>query len=145
MDWSRIDWERALDTGLWGLINLLIPLCIIPIAASCAWLRRENIQWLKILRDGQLCFYSICIMAASGYDVRENWEKPYVSAMLWAIILLGGCAILFFGLIFADGDGTLGHQRRFDDTRVVHLSSFIAFASACTAWVAHAVIEGAYK
>jgi hypothetical protein len=84
-------------------------------------------------------------MAASGYEVKEHWLQPYISGMLGAIILVGGCAILYFGLIFADGDGTLGHQRRFDDSRVVFLSSFIAMASAIVTWVTHALAEGAYK
>src|SRR5947209_6444888 len=105
MEWSRIVWEKVFDTYLWVLINLIIPLCILPIAASCAWLRKDKIQWIKLLRDGQLCFYAIAIMSASGYEVKEHWLQPYIAGMLGVTIFVGGCAILYFGLIFADGDG----------------------------------------
>jgi hypothetical protein len=145
MDWSRIVWEKVFETRLWVIINLLTPLCIIPIAVSCAWLRKDKFKLMKILRDGQLCFYAIAITAASGYEVKEHWSQPYIAGMLGVVIGIGGLAILYFGLIFADGDGTVGHQRRFDDARVVFLSSFIATTSAFVAWVTHALVEGAYK
>lgn len=145
MDWSKIVWEKVFDTYLWVLINLMVPLCIIPIAASCSWLREERIQWMKILRDGQLCFYAIAILAAAGYEVKEHWSQPYVASMLIAIVPSGVCAILFFGLIFADGDGTVGHRPRFVDRRVVRLSSFVAMTSAIVAWITHALAEGALR
>jgi hypothetical protein len=91
------------------------------------------------------CFYAVVIMAASGYEIKEHWSQPYVSGMLWVIITVGFLAAMYFGLVFADGDGTVNHQRRFDDSRVVALSSFIAITSAFLAWATHALVEGAYK
>jgi hypothetical protein len=145
MDWSKIVWEKVFETRLWVFINLVLPLCVFPIAASCYWLKRQSIPWLKIVREGQLCFYAVAILAASGYEVQDNWSQPYVAAMTLPLFIAGAFAVLYFGLIFADGNGNVGHTKQFDDSRVVCISTFIAVTSVFVAWLTHAFVKGAYR
>lgn len=145
MDWSRIVWGKIFETRLWALINLALPVCIIPIAAVTYWFRNMTVPWMRIVREGQFCFYAVVILAASGYEIVAHWEQPHVAGMTPAIIFVGFWAVLFFGLIFADGDGTANHPRQFNDSKVANVSVIIAVTAAFLAWVAHAVTEGAYK
>jgi hypothetical protein len=63
-----------------------------------------------------------------------------------SLIIIGSfLAILFFGMLFADGDGTANSPRQYDDSRVVTVSLIIAGTAAFLAWITHAVADGAYK
>jgi hypothetical protein len=145
MDFPEIVWDKVFATRLWAFINLALPAFIIPIAAVPYWLRRRPIPWMKVVREGQLCFYAVVILAASGYEILTHWAQPYVAGMTYLIVLLGVWAVLIFGFIFADGDGTVELPRQFDDSRVVQASLPTAGLSAVVAWVTHALVEGILK
>jgi hypothetical protein len=55
MDWSRIDWVKVCETWLWVLINLALPLFIIPIAAMHYWLKK-----LRLIALSQVALYVVC-------------------------------------------------------------------------------------
>jgi hypothetical protein len=91
---------------------------------------------MRIVREGQLCFYAIVILAASGYEIVIHWTQQYVAGMIYTVVLLGVWAVLIFGFIFADGAEDL--SRQFDDSKVVKVSLWTAGSSAVVAWITHA-------
>jgi hypothetical protein len=145
MYFPEIVWNKVFATYLWVFINLALPAFIIPFAALPYWFKKRAIPWMRIVREGQLCFYAVLILAASGYEIMAHWAQPYVAGMTYPIVLLGFWAVLIFGFIFADGDGTRRFPRQFDDSRVVKASLPTAGLSAIVAWATHALVEGALK
>jgi hypothetical protein len=145
MDFPEIVWDKVFATRFWAFINLALPALIIPIAAVPYWLRKRAIPWMRIVREGQLCFYAVVILAASGYEIMMHWAQPYVAGMTYLTVLLGFWAVLIFGFIFADGDGTKDLPRQFDDARVVQASLPTAGLSVIVAWATHALVEGVLK
>jgi hypothetical protein len=79
MDFPEIVWDKVFATRLWAFINLALPAFIIPIAAVPYWLRRRPIPWMKVVREGQLCFYAVVILAAS--NIRRNLQTARASSL----------------------------------------------------------------
>jgi hypothetical protein len=56
-------------TFWWALPNLIVPLLAIPVVMVIQWMSRKRPSWQAVIEDGQVCFYSIAILASAWYDL----------------------------------------------------------------------------
>ena len=62
-------------TFWWALPNLIVPLLAIPVVMVIQWMSRKRPSWQAVIEDGQVCFYSIAILASAWYDLKELMRK----------------------------------------------------------------------
>ena len=78
-------------TFWWALPNLIVPLLAIPVVMVIQWMSRKRPSWQAVIEDGQVCFYSIAILASAWYDLKELMRKgEAIDAMDSWIFLVGG-------------------------------------------------------
>ena len=60
----------------WVLFNVTLPLLPVPLVWLIAWLTNKRRGLIAVLRDGQLCFYSTTLTAATIYDIAKVDRDP---------------------------------------------------------------------
>ena len=89
----------------WLLMNLAPPLLAIPIILGVlnalgllkTW--REGLY--ELLGDGQLCFYAIAVISASGYELFES-NRSAKGIVVFHVLILIGCATFFVLAVTVD-------------------------------------------
>jgi hypothetical protein len=95
MVWGNLFW--------WALPNLFVPLVTIPIAMWIQWLFSRPTSFAAVVQDGQVCFYSIALLAAAWYDVSElrSIGVPLSFLEIW-FLFIGAPALLAYGILASD-------------------------------------------
>ncbi|MHB8267453.1 hypothetical protein [Bradyrhizobium sp.] len=84
----------------WAIPNLLLPLATIWVAVIIQTLRSQTQDWKQVIKDGQLCFYAVGILAAAFYDLQQLQKSR--NEMLLVIYVMLGVSIIMYGIIATD-------------------------------------------
>jgi hypothetical protein len=122
----------------WALPNLLAPLLVIPAAMGIQWLFSRPVSFSSIIADGQVCFYSLTILTAAWYDIREL-HKGGQFVDTW-VILIGMLAILGYGILATDHLG----GKQVTQRRAATMSVVIGLASIALAFHVHTMVVAAH-
>jgi hypothetical protein len=126
-----------MTTFWWAIPNLVVPLLAIPVVVLIQWMSRKSPSWQAVVEDGQLCFYSIAILAAAWYDLKELTRKgEYVGGMDSWIFLVGLLATLAYGIMASDHIGAKTLSR----DRAAVVSVAVALASIGLALQVHSMV-----
>jgi hypothetical protein len=122
----------------WALPSLVAPLSAIPVAMGIQWLFSRPSSFASIIADGQFCFYSVTILAAAWYDIRElHMGGQFVD--IW-IILIGTLATLGYGILATDHLG----EKQVTKGRAATMSVVIGLASIALAFHVHTMVVVAH-
>lgn len=119
---------RVINTFWWAIPNLVVPLLAIPVVMGIQWLSMKRPSFQAIIEDGQVCFYSIAILAAAWYDLKEFSQTghPIGGLDTW-IFTIGVFATLGYGIMASDhvGAKTLSRSRAAVVSTVICLASIV--------------------
>jgi hypothetical protein len=124
-------------TFWWALPNLIVPLLAIPVVMVIQWMSRKRPSWQAVIEDGQVCFYSIAILASAWYDLKELMRKgEAIDGMDSWIFLVGVLATLAYGIMASDHMGAKTLSR----DRAAVVSVAVAVASIGLALQVHSMV-----
>jgi hypothetical protein len=128
------------NTFWWAVPNLFFPLLAIPIVMGIQWLSAKRPSFQAIIEDGQICFYSIAILAAAWYDLKEYAHSgKNIGEMDTWVVIVGGLATLGYGIMASDHVGAKTLSR----DRAAVASVIIGIASIALALQVHTMVAGA--
>ena len=112
----------------WAIPNLFLPLATILVAVIIQTLRKQPQDWKEVIKDGQLCFYAVAILAAAFYDLQQlKQARGEMQLVVWLVL---GVSIIMYGLVATDHQG----GQNFDKDMVARYSFAVgsaAFVIAC--------------
>ena len=116
----------------WLTYNCLLALAPVPMVAIYLWIRDAPVSLVKIVRDGQLFFYSASLSAAAVGDLLMPRHPLAVSPAGLALCVtgLGVCVFLstwFFGV--SSGAGSINDRKLASLSYTFTLGSTILVAS----------------
>jgi hypothetical protein len=53
----------------WSFYSIVLPLMAVPLTYFGSWVANRRTQFFRLIRDGQLCFYSTTILAVNLNDL----------------------------------------------------------------------------
>ena len=123
-----------INTFWWAIPNLVVPLLTIPIVMAIQWLFQKQPSFQAIIEDGQVCFYSIAILAGAWYDLKEFYTTSNTTGSLdtW-IFFVGALAMLGYGIMASDHVGAKTLSR----SRAALVSTVLGLASIAVAIQVH--------
>lgn len=122
------------NTLWWAIPNLIVPLLTIPIVMGIQWLFQKQPSFQAIIEDGQVCFYSIAVLAAAWYDLKSFYETSNTTGNLDTLIFfVGALATLGYGIMASDHVGAKTLSR----SRAAVVSTVLGLASIAVAIQVH--------
>ena len=131
------------ETFWWTIPNIIVPLLTIPIVMFIQWLSNKQPSWQAIIEDGQVCFFSIALLAASWYDLKSIMHRLPIESLVGIytlIFLIGALAALGYGIMASDHQGAKMLSR----ARSAGTSVVIGLASIGVATYVHSIVAGAH-
>jgi hypothetical protein len=113
------------DVVGWAMVNLVFPLGAIGIVLLIQWLSNKRVSLSAVIKDGQVCFYAVGILAAAYYDLQTVVHSSQVSGMSSWTLVVGSIAAVGYGLLAADHLGA----HNFSTDRAAILSWVVGIAA----------------
>src|SRR5712691_1892594 len=97
-----MDATKAMELATWGFPTLIVPLVTIAAVIFVQWLTAGGGDWKDVIRDGQVCFYAVAILAGSWYELGRVPPPHTVTGTLGTISLFLAIAAFSYGILVLD-------------------------------------------